>query len=108
MAAKPCITNSSSEINSLASDDGNITDHVAQIADLNNNPVIPLSDEGFSADDEINTSITDPKEETAPILPEVEQSPMKRMELGGILVYDAYARIVGSERLVDYYDQNPV
>jgi len=30
------------------------------------------------------------------------------MELGGILVYDAYARHVGSERLVEYYDQNPV
>jgi hypothetical protein len=28
---------------------------------------------------------------------------MKRMELGGILVYDAYARATGSIKLTKYY-----
>ena len=28
------------------------------------------------------------------------------MELGGILVYDAFARIEGSQRILDYYAQH--
>jgi hypothetical protein len=31
---------------------------------------------------------------------------MKRMELGGILVYDTYARITGCPKLVKYYEEN--
>ena len=30
------------------------------------------------------------------------------MELGGILVYDSYARITGSTKLTEYYDKNPL
>ena len=33
-------------------------------------------------------------------------SPKKRMELGGILVYDSYAVINGSQKLQQYYEQN--
>jgi len=32
------------------------------MADLNNAPVVPLNDEGFSGDDEINASVADVKE----------------------------------------------
>lgn len=30
------------------------------------------------------------------------------MELGGILVYDSYARISGSTKLTEYYEKNPL
>ena len=45
------------------------------------------------------------EEEMSPNRP-VQQSPVKddkTMDLGGILVYDAYARIEGSEKLTEYY-----
>jgi hypothetical protein len=33
----------------------------------------------------------------------VVNSPVKRMELGGILVYDTYAKITGSMKMMKYY-----
>ena len=46
------------------------------------------------------------KEEVSPIRP-AQHTPAvkddKTMDLGGILVYDAYARIEGSEKLTEYY-----
>jgi hypothetical protein len=41
----------------------------------------------------------------------VQQKPVedviKRMELGGILVYDAHARILGCPKIQEYYKTNP-
>jgi len=39
------------------------------MTELNNAPVVPLNDEGFSGDDEINASVTELKEEEKTILP---------------------------------------
>jgi len=78
---------------------------------MNNNQneiIVPIANDEFSGDDEINASVAETPDRTIVVPPSGEQSPIKRMELGGILVYDAYARIVGSERLLEYYAQNPV
>jgi hypothetical protein len=98
LAAEPCVTTSSS-VGSEIGEDGNNTDHLV-LMNENKNALVPINDEGFSGDDEINSSVAELKDESDIVLPSVEQSPIKRMELGGILVYDAYARIVGSERLL--------
>jgi hypothetical protein len=39
---------------------------------------------------------------------EKQQEELKKMELGGILVYDAYAHIQGNQRIEDYQKANPV
>jgi len=36
-----------------------------------------------------------------------QQDDLCRMELGGILVYDSYARMVGCPKLQAYYEENP-
>ena len=107
LAAEPCVTTSSS-VDSELGEDGNTSDHLNQMNNNNNEIIIPITNDEFSGEDEINASVVEAQDETVVVPPSGEQSPIKRMELGGILVYDAYARIVGSERLLEYYSQNPV
>ena len=107
LAAEPCVTTSSS-VDSELGEDGNTSDHLNQMNNNNNEIIVPITNDEFSGEDEINASVVEAQDETIVVPPSGEQSPIKRMELGGILVYDAYARIVGSERLLEYYSQNPV
>jgi len=107
LAAEPCVTTSSSLDSELA-EDGTASDQLNRMNNNHDEIIIPIPNDGFSGDDEINASVVEVSADTTVVPPSGEQSPIKRMELGGILVYDAYARIVGSERLLEYYAQNPV
>jgi len=68
LAAEPCVTTSSS-VGSELGEDENITDQLGNLTDFNNAPVVPIHDEGFSGDDEINASVIELKEEDTIVQP---------------------------------------
>ena len=47
-----------------------------------------------------------PQEEEIPEEPKIEEEETQREEMGGILVYDSYAKMKGCEKIEKYFEEN--
>jgi len=44
---------------------------------------------------------------TGKVLFQFNSEELHRQELGGVVVYDSFARIIGNQHLTSYYEKNP-